>query len=83
MWIHAGHCAQDSVIFAVSDTEQTTTCNSTTEVDDDCESVKLAFATSLPSNVSVGVDRRDYGLDHRRHGRRPGAPNVAGDSGEG
>jgi hypothetical protein len=31
-----------------------TTCNSTTEVDDDCESVKLAFATSLPSNVSLG-----------------------------
>ena len=54
MWIHAGHCAQASVIFAVRDTEQTTTCNSTTEVDDDCESVKLAFATSLPSNVSVG-----------------------------
>ena len=53
IWAHAGHCAQDSVIFAVSDTEQTTTCNSTTEVDDDCESVKIAFATSLPSNVSV------------------------------
>ena len=42
------------MIFAVSDTEQSTTCNSTTEVDDDCEGVKLAFATSLPSNVSVG-----------------------------
>ena len=53
IWAHAGHSAQASVIFAVSDTGQTTTCNSTTEVDDDCESVKLAFATSLPSNVSV------------------------------
>ena len=53
IWIHAGHCAQASVTFAVSDTEQTTTCNSTTEVDDDCESVKLAFATSLPSNDKV------------------------------
>ena len=56
IWAHAGHRAQDSVIFTVSDTEQTpndTTCNSTTEMDNDCGSVKLAFATSLPSNVSV------------------------------
>ena len=56
-----------NVVFNASDTEKTFEFTATQDaIDDDGESVKLTFGSTLPTGVSRGFHQRGGGIDHRR-----------------
>ena len=55
-----------SVVFNAGDTEKEITFRATPDnVDDDGESVKLGFGSSLPTRITAGTSGGDHRIHHR------------------